>query len=177
MPLSQANAFVSELAIVRDGERATPATHPGRLRAVARLNPAGFTSNVVAYRELPQQLQAVGNLLGVPRIKLRSPSYVSVSVNSDFLRIYGGAGNPQELEALPTSNLVDIQMTKRPQGKCNLTCVELVFGSLTEREPVDLCLPRSRWELPRIAKSPMVENAIAQLISIVPACAGRDYET
>ena len=88
-----------------------------RLSAVARLNPSGFTSNVVAYRELPQQLQAVGNLLGVPQNKVRSPSCVSVSVDSDFLRIYGGAGNPQELVALPVSNLVDIQVTKRPQGK------------------------------------------------------------
>ena len=146
-----------------------------RLSAVARLNPSGFTSNVVAYRELPQQLQAVGNLLGVPQNKVRSPSCVSVSVDSDFLRIYGGAGNPQELVALPISNLVDIQMRKRPQGKWNLICVELVFGLLTEREPVDLCLLRSRWGLPRIANSPMVENAVAQLISIVPACAGKDF--
>ena len=148
-----------------------------RLRAVARLHPAGFTSNVVAYRELPQQLQAVGNLLGVPQIKVRSPSYVSISVDSDFLRIYAGAWNPKELVALPISNLVDIQMTKKPQGKWNLTCIELVFGLLMEREPVDLCLIRNRWGLPRIAKSPMVENAVAQLISVVPACAGRNLET
>ena len=79
--------------------------------------------------------------------------------------------------ALPISNLVDIQVTQKPQGKWNLTCIELVVGLLTEREPVDLCLISSRWGLPRIANSPTIENAVAQLISFVPAGAGEDFHT
>ena len=79
--------------------------------------------------------------------------------------------------ALPISNSVDIQVTQKPQGKWNLTCIELVVGLLTEREPVELCLISSRWGLPRIANSPTIGNAVAQLISFVPAGAGEDFHT
>lgn len=73
-----------------------------RLRPVARPNPAGFSSNMVAYREMTQQLEAVGNLSGVPHIKVRSSQYVPVFVDSDFLRINREAGNPKELVDVPS---------------------------------------------------------------------------
>jgi hypothetical protein len=121
-----------------------------RLRTLARLNPAGFTANVATYRELPRQLHLIENLLGVPRSKVRSSSYASVSVDSDFLRIYGGAWTLKELVALPVARMVDIRIAERPQGKWTLACIELDFGSGKASESLDLCMITSRcgWDVP-----------------------------
>ena len=140
-----------------------------RLRAVVRLHPTGFTANVVAYRELGQQLQAVQALLGLPASKIRLPSCVSVSVDSDFLRIYGGGWNPKELVSVPATKMIGIRIAQRPQGKWILACVELDFCLPTASESVDLCLMKTRLGIPRNAKLPMLKDAVAQLTSIVPA--------
>ena len=75
-------------------------------------------------------------------------SATAALADSSFEKPTSEAGNPKELVDVPISTLVDIQMRKRPQGKWNLTRIELVFCLLTEREPVDLCVIRSRWGLP-----------------------------
>lgn len=140
-----------------------------RLRAVVRLNPTGFTANVVAYRELAWQLQAAQALLGLSASKIRLPSCVSVSVDSDFLKIYGGTWKPKELVAVPVTKMIGIRIAQRPQGKWILACVELDFGLPTASESVDLCLMKTRCGIPRNAKMQTLQDAIAQLTSIVPA--------
>lgn len=139
-----------------------------RLRAVVRLNPTGFTANVVAYRELARQLQEVQALLGLSASKIRLPSYVSVSVDSDLLKIYGGGWNPKELVAVPATKMIGIRIAQRPQGKWILACVELDFGLPTASESVDLCLMKTRCGIPRNAKIQTLKDAVAQLTSIVP---------
>lgn len=139
-----------------------------RLRAVVRLNPTGFTANVVAYRELARQLQEVQALLGLSASKIRLPSYVSVSVDSDVLKIYGGGWNPKELVAVPATKMIGIRIAQRPQGKWILACVELDFGLPTASESVDLCLMKTRCGIPRNAKIQTLKDAVAQLTSIVP---------
>ncbi|MFM9919376.1 hypothetical protein [Lacisediminihabitans sp. H27-G8] len=137
-----------------------------RLRVLRHDNPDAFVSNVAIYRPLPEQLREVQNLLGVSPGNVRASSYVSICVDADMLRFYGGAWRPRVLAALPVAKLIDVRLETRTQGKWNLACIELDFGSSSIHSSLDLTLMTTRWGLPRVASLQSRKDAVERLISI-----------
>jgi hypothetical protein len=127
-------------------------------KTVERAHPGAYVSSIVAYPELIAQLRKLRDVLGTANVPLRANRYYTIGVTESDLIFFGGFWANREFLTIPMSFVADVCTVQAPQGKWQLYCIELRFKAPQTSLPLDLCLLRIRYGLPRVVPKGVLET-------------------
>jgi hypothetical protein len=138
-----------------------------RRRALLRGSPSAFVRDVNLYPQALDQLVPLARKAGVMFEQPMSLWYRSIVIDDSSFRIVGGVFNRRELLSVPIAQLKAARIAVSPQGRYNLSSLELEFGFDGSDSRVDLALIQTRFGLPRVQGRVQLERDLGVIETIL----------
>lgn len=131
-----------------------------QFRVLSRAYPAALIFSIVMYRELAPQLVRASSMSTHFDLNIRNGMHAAVVVDDDAIRFFKGFLKPNLFFSMPTELLRSTTLRKVPQGKWNLTTLEMSFSDNAVEAVINLSIVRSGFTVPII-----VGRRTAQILS------------
>lgn len=134
-----------------------------RTAALRSANPDAFIAQIVANPSAVRPLDLNANKVQGHSTRVGPSSYLTVVVDKDTIRIFGGSRKPRELASFPTRTLLRAELGTEQSGVRVVPCIDLHLEDGSHSARVSILLISFIHGVPRFVRDAALDAALDDL--------------